>query len=884
LRPRGASFFFTRLRSAGLLLAFTLLATAAHAREYAVGAVPAWVAPVAAPVVAEDDAAGAVRYLLIDHQTRNAGRDSEYFTHFVLQATSEQGIDEAANHDVDFDPAYQALTLNTLTVTRAGKRSSRLESADIRVLAREEDAQNRLYDGSLSVHMLLDDIRVGDVVEVAFTVRGSNPIFDGRDFGAFQLGWTLPVARQHARLLHPAARPLAVRTRNGGVTPRERVLGDMREYVWTRDDAEAIQVEDDAPGWFSNYPSATWTEYADWNAVANWAVPLYVPAQRGGELRGEVERIRAEAKTPEARLLAALRLVQSEVRYLGFEMGTGSYAPRAPDVVFARRFGDCKDKTLLLLSLLHALDVPAHAALVNTQRQRGLDDAPTTPGAFDHVIVRAHAGGRDYWLDPTRSVQRANLDALAQPDFERALVVAPGTKALVAMQPYPSPRRPHRIDVEVDASAGFDKPARITITTTLEGEDAESARDRVAGKRLEDLQKEYLNYYVAYYPGIRVTAPMTREDDLARNRRVITEHYEVPEFWPRKKDAAAIEATVWAPEMESYLSAPSSTMRVAPVGLIAGTEFTQRTVVLLPADWDGANETTTTEDPHFVAERTIEGEGKRYVITDTYRVLKDHVAPEAVPAYAAKLAEARGNVGYVFTRYDDTAQGSFLERFNWTVAMIGVLMLALCGWMARKAYRWDPAPRNELPDPALVGITGWLILPAIGVVVSPPATAWVVFDSIDVYALPTWISLTQPGGEFYNALWAPLLLGELAMNIALFVLALLAAVLFFQRRRSAPLAWIALLLGDIAFNVVDAAGVAVVNPEAVQDSLGNLAKSVLTGSIWITYFLLSQRVRSTFTRGYGDFPAAVLAKHPVPVTAVDPVVESEPAPVRVEPA
>ena len=45
------------------------------------------------------------------------------------------------------------------------------------------------------------------------------------------------------------------------------------------------------------------------------------------------------------------------MRYLGFELGTGAYAARPPDEVYARRFGDCKDKSLLLATMLRELGV-----------------------------------------------------------------------------------------------------------------------------------------------------------------------------------------------------------------------------------------------------------------------------------------------------------------------------------------------------------------------------------------------------------------------------------------------------------------------------------------------------------------------------------------------
>ena len=174
--------------------------------------------------------------------------------------------------------------------------------------------------------------------------------------------------------------------------------------------------------------------------MARWAKPLYrVPASLDRPLQSVVERIARAEPSPAGRMLAALRLVQGEVRYLGVEIGQNSHAPNPPALVFARRFGDCKDKTLLTLTLLQHLGIEARAALVNTDLQRGVADQLPNPGAFDHVLVRAHVDGKTWWIDPTRRVQNADLarDRYGNPFIEVELDelpagVAPGRAVITA--------------------------------------------------------------------------------------------------------------------------------------------------------------------------------------------------------------------------------------------------------------------------------------------------------------------------------------------------------------------------------------------------------------------------------------------------------------------
>ncbi|MBK6386689.1 MAG: hypothetical protein IPF71_07665 [Rhodoferax sp.] len=138
----------------------------------------------------------------------------------------------------------------------------------------------------------------------------------------------MPLHKMFTRLLWPTGRELFFKNLNGAPPPAVRELPGFTEHEWAGREIDGLRVSNDAPAWFDPYPSVQWGDFKDWAAVAQWAVPLYqLPAQLGGELQAEVDRITREFSAPNDRLVAALRYVQQSIRYLGVEVGAGSPRP-----------------------------------------------------------------------------------------------------------------------------------------------------------------------------------------------------------------------------------------------------------------------------------------------------------------------------------------------------------------------------------------------------------------------------------------------------------------------------------------------------------------------------------------------------------------------------
>lgn len=147
-------------------------------------------------------------------------------------------------------------------------------------------------------------------------------------------------------------------------------------------------------------------------------------------------------------------------------------------------------------------------------------------------------------------------------------------------------------------------------------------------------------------------------------------------------------------------------------------------------------------------------------------------------------------------------------------------------------------------------IGGWLILVAIGVVLSPIRLLMLMGTTYPgIFMDGTWEILTIEGSASYSPIWAPFLLGEIFVNAVFLILGLYLAYLFFTKKASLPKWYLGLALCSSVFIVVDAYIVTLVLPEAEvfdQETLKEFFRSLVSLLIWSPYLLLSQRAKDTF--------------------------------------
>lgn len=150
----------------------------------------------------------------------------------------------------------------------------------------------------------------------------------------------------------------------------------------------------------------------------------------------------------------------------------------------------------------------------------------------------------------------------------------------------------------------------------------------------------------------------------------------------------------------------------------------------------------------------------------------------------------------------------------------------------------------------LKGISGWLILVGIGVVISPIRlliTTVPVFHPI--FTNGTWEAVTTIGSEAYHPLWGPLLIGEVLYNLCMVLASTYLIYLFFSKHHRFPSFYITIVAVSLIFIPLDAwliSFVMPVEPMFDPDTAKELGRVLVGGLIWVPYMLKSKRVKVTF--------------------------------------
>jgi hypothetical protein len=128
--------------------------------------------------------------------------------------------------------------------------------------------------------------------------------------------------------------------------------------------------------------------FTNWREMGEWYRGLIAGRlDASPEMKQTVAKITASAPTPLAKMQAIAQFIQRNLRYVAIELGIGGFQPHSASETFTHRYGDCKDKTAITISMLHEIGIESYYVIVNSRRGAVTQDTPPHIGAFNHAIV-----------------------------------------------------------------------------------------------------------------------------------------------------------------------------------------------------------------------------------------------------------------------------------------------------------------------------------------------------------------------------------------------------------------------------------------------------------------------------------------------------------------
>lgn len=505
-----------------LIAALIVVAAApALAQDKPIVAPPApWVDPTSIPAPDPALKDRPVQILLVNAQSRYARDGSrEYFVESATLVQTPQGLAGTGNLEFSWQPGLSELIIHKVQIIREGKIIDLVpREQGFTVLRRENNLEGAVLNGTLTAVLQPEGLTVGDIVNIAWTVRVKPTAATPGAENLLALTNGLPTRRLRFRETWEEGVSMRWRATNAMGKPRLRKNGPISELTLELENAQGPKPPEGAPLRFAMPATLELSSYAGWADISRTMAPLYARAQSLGpasSLKPEIERIAAASADPKARMMAALRLVQDKIRYFALTMGEGGYVPATAEETWKRRFGDCKGKTVTLLALLAGLGIEAEPVLVGNVFGDSLGERLPMIRLFDHVIVRASIGGRSYWLDGTRTGDRS-LEALLSSPFRFGLPLRAAGADLEAL-PLVAPTAPlSDVAIRYDASGGFTRLVPFTAEVTFRGDLATAWRNALAAEG-EAALTDALKNQIPAIPNSELELKSVRSDEVTGN-------------------------------------------------------------------------------------------------------------------------------------------------------------------------------------------------------------------------------------------------------------------------------------------------------------------------------------------------------------------------------
>jgi transglutaminase-like putative cysteine protease len=322
-----------------------------------------------------------------------------------------KNFDDEANVEIVVESGQKLSNIEARTITPDG-RSIPVEKKEFHEIRGSGDNEI-FYSDSKTVKFTFKSVERDAILEYHYKIRNDFAFFDD----VWYIQHNIPVIRNMYTLHVPkilldngwnwifkpynynVGLPALSEPPKGSTTQ----LQMKKTFQWVIKDIPAFEYERRMPP--SNQYRAlvrfSSNDWKTWNDVASWySKSVFLPQLVPSEVVNKKAHDLVAGKSENKDKIKALLDYVKNMRYVAIELGIGGITPVIPQKVFERQYGDCKDKSTLLISMIRSVGIPADPVLVLSANAGMLD--PSFPcWRFNHMIVKTEIGDKVYWIDPT---------------------------------------------------------------------------------------------------------------------------------------------------------------------------------------------------------------------------------------------------------------------------------------------------------------------------------------------------------------------------------------------------------------------------------------------------------------------------------------------------
>ncbi len=359
----------------------------------------------------------------------NTGMKKFHFRR-IFRILTQRGVNEWNSVTATWYDWYQEKPVITATVTAPDGSIAKLDPRTLGEVADRQQTEN-LYTDRRTISGPLPAVTVGSRVEEVYVYSDKKPFFKGGNQEWYSFHRGIPIQKSRIVIEYPSGSYFNYRLLGCTGTPVTGEKNGIKTFTLEIKDLSPI----DNPPMFLPSEGEYWrflafTTVKSWqDAALEYGKMVDEQMKESSLVGGTVERILKETTDKKDIIKKIVGHLHSLVRYTGVEFGEAAIVPRSPDEVLRRKYGDCKDKSALLVAMLGKAGIKANIALLKAGYELDVDKSIPGIQDFNHAIVYIDSP-YNLWIDPT--AEFTPVGELPPADLERnALVIKSNSVGLV---------------------------------------------------------------------------------------------------------------------------------------------------------------------------------------------------------------------------------------------------------------------------------------------------------------------------------------------------------------------------------------------------------------------------------------------------------------------
>ncbi|MEM6857613.1 MAG: DUF3857 domain-containing protein [Pseudomonadota bacterium] len=226
------------------------------------------------PLAVPADAQGALfvrREDTVAHLTQEGSRSYQSQLIRMLQPQALQ----AGNIAITWNPAAGPAHIHSLRIHRGSRIIDVLETSQFEILRREDQLEQAMLTGQLTASLRVPDLRVGDDLEIAYSIPLHDPTLKDISHGMLFLGETPPAGRFRLQLSWAE-----------GQEPQIKMTDELSAIAQKKDRRLTVDIDNpsiisaprDAPPRYSWARVLEFSDFENWRAVSRRFHPLFEAA------------------------------------------------------------------------------------------------------------------------------------------------------------------------------------------------------------------------------------------------------------------------------------------------------------------------------------------------------------------------------------------------------------------------------------------------------------------------------------------------------------------------------------------------------------------------------------------------------------------------------